>query len=563
MTRRFQELFRIPSKSYIEGSPLIIEAGVLQKDTATNSVLVQIKLRNIVQNNIISCKVSIKAFEINGTEIEGISSYAYLDINIGFGEEFGSRTPVYLPNTNTRRIEISISEVVFSDGSIWENSNILWKQTPTQKAIVEVIQDPELLKQYEIDVGEDGVFYPEIRNGLFQCTCGASNSYTVSKCYKCGRSNDGLNKIDFSFLQARADERIKEEKRIDEEQRIDKEVAEEKRRVSLEESKKKRNKTLKIVSVLSLLILGLISYFVISEPNYIKYIKYEFFESNIQAKYKELHKIDVFDSKSKSSKYFKEYIIQIYNNKEFQTVVDTLKSDYKYLNNASTYYNISDNEMNNVFEESLLEIAKQNKNEISKLELISQMLNRLESKYEKDVNNLIGNYYISKITDGSAEVRNYFFEKYNQTRNSADYEYLLKAIHYYISNTGIEYRMAASFDNGYTQEYGFKNLTAFYQELKEEFPNLATDQCYDKIKLLGYWSGGGRYFQLKSNGYISYDLPWFDYGDYYKLYDHTIMLFPENDESSTRNLFKITFINDTTIKVYCYDDGSTYTLYKG
>lgn len=45
MTSRFQEVFRLPSQQYIEGSPVIIEAGALQKDEQTGKILAQIKIK--------------------------------------------------------------------------------------------------------------------------------------------------------------------------------------------------------------------------------------------------------------------------------------------------------------------------------------------------------------------------------------------------------------------------------------------------------------------------------------------------------------------------------------
>lgn len=71
MTSRFQEVFRLPSQQYIEGSPVIIEAGALQKDEQTGKILAQIKIKNISPNIIVGCKVFIRAFELSGAELQG------------------------------------------------------------------------------------------------------------------------------------------------------------------------------------------------------------------------------------------------------------------------------------------------------------------------------------------------------------------------------------------------------------------------------------------------------------------------------------------------------------
>lgn len=43
MANRFQELFRLLPKLYSTGAPVMIEAGTLQKDSATNRVLAQLR----------------------------------------------------------------------------------------------------------------------------------------------------------------------------------------------------------------------------------------------------------------------------------------------------------------------------------------------------------------------------------------------------------------------------------------------------------------------------------------------------------------------------------------
>lgn len=82
------------------------------------------------------------------------------------------------------------------------------------------------------------------------------------------------------------------------------------------------------------------------------------------------------------------------------------------------------------------------------------------------------------------------------------------------------------------------------------------------VFLEGTWrsSTGGKYFTMNKDGYISYNLPWFNYGDYYKISDGDLLLYPKNDESATRSLFSFSAITPNQIEVYCHKDGSTYIL---
>jgi len=87
------------------------------------------------------------------------------------------------------------------------------------------------------------------------------------------------------------------------------------------------------------------------------------------------------------------------------------------------------------------------------------------------------------------------------------------------------------------------------QELAEQF-------------LAGYWEGDGHYFSMESDGYISYDLPYVDYGDYYYIEDGVVLLYPEEDPNATEELFSIRVITVDCIQVYAYQDGKTYTLFR-
>lgn len=212
MESRFHELFRLQTKLYMEGSPVIIEAGAIQKDTVTDKVLVQLKIRNLSSCNVIACKVCIWAYEPSGKELEGVVDFSYLDINISRGNSFGSKVPIYLPNKSARKIAVAVTEVVFEDNTIWTGELRQWNQLPEQRTIVEQFKDKEIVKQYEIEEGKDGIYYPEIKYGLFFCTCGNINFAKEKYCYKCNRKYDALmGNTNIEYLITQKDERLKKE----------------------------------------------------------------------------------------------------------------------------------------------------------------------------------------------------------------------------------------------------------------------------------------------------------------------------------------------------------------
>ena len=212
MADRFQRLFTLTPNLYIEGCPVIIEAGALLKDTESGSVLAQVKMRNIGEEVVSSCRVSIKAFATNGDEVEGVSDFSYLDLNAGRGREFGSKTPVMLPDKTARKIAVKINEIVYSDGTVKKMDSNEWKTIPKQKTLGEILQDQEFVKQYKLETGESAEFLPVKKDGLFLCTCGAVNLESADKCYKCGNSYENLVEcLDENYLLSKTNERKNKE----------------------------------------------------------------------------------------------------------------------------------------------------------------------------------------------------------------------------------------------------------------------------------------------------------------------------------------------------------------
>lgn len=258
MTSRFQEVFRLPSQQYIEGSPVIIEAGALQKDEQTGKILAQIKIKNISPNIIVGCKVFICAFELSGAELQGIDSFSYLDISVARGGDFGTKVPVFLPNDLTRKFSVAVTEVLFNDNTMWKSDPVEWKSIPKQNRIESVLQDTDLTEEYKIEAGDNAEYYPEISNGLFLCTCGNINMDASSPCFRCHRKYDALMHIlDAEKLSNNRKERLeKERQKKEKEEQVAALIEAEKK--EKKQGIKKRIKRIFIVAIPSILLAGVI-----------------------------------------------------------------------------------------------------------------------------------------------------------------------------------------------------------------------------------------------------------------------------------------------------------------
>lgn len=119
MSERYTHLFSLPENLGVEDSPIIISAGALLKDNTTGNVLAQLKLRNLSPQAVKAVTVRINTYDTAGEELNGVNAFSYLDLNVPLDGEFGSQTPIPLPDAATRSLTIDILTVAFVDGTVY------------------------------------------------------------------------------------------------------------------------------------------------------------------------------------------------------------------------------------------------------------------------------------------------------------------------------------------------------------------------------------------------------------------------------------------------------------
>ena len=224
MGSRYEELYKLDNKLYLEHSPVIIEAGALHKDTTDGRVLAQVKIKNVSNKKIVAAKVDIRAFELSGKEIDGVAEFSFLDFSVSNGEDFGSKTAIYLPSNVTRKFNPVVREVVFQDGSVWTSDSLEWNALPECKLLENELGNTELAKQFRIMNGDNCKFYPFKWEGLVFCTCGAIYLDSNEKCYHCNHSYDELLRaLDKDVLSAHMKLRLEMEAEKEKELKLKKE----------------------------------------------------------------------------------------------------------------------------------------------------------------------------------------------------------------------------------------------------------------------------------------------------------------------------------------------------
>ncbi len=212
MSERYTRLFTLPGSLYAQDSPLIILAGALLKDNQTGRVLAQLKFKNVGTKSVKAVKVSVTPLDAAGMENGQPVEHQYLDLHAARDGEFGQKEPIPFPDPTTRAFRGAITQVVFTDGSLWGPAEGAWEVLSPTRTLESVLRDQELCKEYQIQYGANCQIFPREEAGLWQCACGAWNRQGEENCHACGKNLDQLKGFDLEQLKASRDARAEKER---------------------------------------------------------------------------------------------------------------------------------------------------------------------------------------------------------------------------------------------------------------------------------------------------------------------------------------------------------------
>lgn len=211
MSERYARLFSLPENLYQPGSPVMILAGALLKDNQTGGILALMKFKNVGEKPIRGLKVRFFPQDLTGIDLDQPLEHQYLDLNAARDGEFGQKEPVAFPNAVTRAFRVEVYQVVFADGTLWNQEQSQWSPMPPLQALETALGDKELCKEYQILYGANCRVMPQEDKGLWRCTCGAWNMESEANCHACGKNLDQLKALDLEQLKASRDARLARE----------------------------------------------------------------------------------------------------------------------------------------------------------------------------------------------------------------------------------------------------------------------------------------------------------------------------------------------------------------
>ena len=206
--QRYSRLFSLPENLYAAGSPVLICAGALLKDNQSEKILAQLKLKNIREKEIKAITVSISPLDTLDHPLGSPLEYQYLDLTAFRDDEFGQKTPIFLPDESTRAFSVEVTEVIFSDNTLWHPSGAPWQPLSQPPFLEDCIDDRELLRQYRIKFGQDCRFQLTREKDLWHCPCGGLNLQDEPACHTCGKVASELENPDMEKLQEEKEQRL-------------------------------------------------------------------------------------------------------------------------------------------------------------------------------------------------------------------------------------------------------------------------------------------------------------------------------------------------------------------
>ena len=228
------------------GFPLILEKhSIMQKD---GQVFARCAFRSLSVKPVRAVLLDLACYNVWHEDVRSVAGFQYMDLNVRRDESFGGEIAIPLPDAATRAIEVSVSKVAFSDGTLLQKSAAENIGVPASLSLETYLGSKELLDEYKAQTYFDAEYAPIRIGPYWRCTCGAINGDVERTCHKCGGSAELLfERLDRSALQASVDEKKRLQQEREERERIEREEARQKaeeeanaRRLQEEADAKKR-----------------------------------------------------------------------------------------------------------------------------------------------------------------------------------------------------------------------------------------------------------------------------------------------------------------------------------
>lgn len=216
MAERYTILQHNTNTFYVVGCPILLVSHALTKDNQNNNIFIQCKFENTLSKPIKALYVHINCFDVANNPLPDVDSFSYLDIEVKQYQTFGDKTPIVLPDKETRSVSIIPTKIVFVDGSTWENDSDkpfeLFHIDNTPISELGVLAEEYKRELHGICLQSDKHKYlPANKDGYTICGCGKILVDAEKTCPACGVNLEKLFALhDVDKLQAGLEQYQKE-----------------------------------------------------------------------------------------------------------------------------------------------------------------------------------------------------------------------------------------------------------------------------------------------------------------------------------------------------------------
>ena len=214
MSERYKKRFELPCAKYADEAPVLLRAGALLEDSLSHTLMVQLKLQNISNREVIAAHVRIDCLDPAGDRLE-LVDHMYQGFSAPRDQFFAQKTAIVITDTRTSSFVPSVTQVVFSDGTVWNNETAPWDDIKSPRTLLEAFGDEQLVTQFSIRYGNDCTHQPDDDRGLWFCTCGLINRKEESKCHGCRRVYSAMKGVNIASLRSESLQRQEAERQTE------------------------------------------------------------------------------------------------------------------------------------------------------------------------------------------------------------------------------------------------------------------------------------------------------------------------------------------------------------
>lgn len=554
MSERYVKVFGCEDNLYSDNAPVIVRAGALHKDTESGRMIAQLKLQNVSGKMISYVKLSITSLDATKNQIGDPFDVEYLDLSAPDFEVFGIKNAIVLPNASARAFLIGVKSVAFADGTVWSGEDMNWTHVDdTAPVMVRITTE-------------------EIYNKAFTLSQ-EKNEADIKKAIELFKSIEANKSVSADIERCN--------------QKLDELVADADK---AKKKKKKRKKVvLIIVAVILAIALGLLSYYVlipyavwghadklVSEDKYVEAFEYVYDAENAGV------------LSYMSSYYFDKAVSHYIVSGEIDEAIDLMRqypnfAEYVYLEYDVDQYleglvNVGEYEKAFSDARKMTQIGLADIDtsvyymacikasvEVGDVDGAINLFKQYDSEYNKT-------YYNATKVVKDGKLKQSIFNDVLEWMNSSDFigvsesqrDRMLDCAGYILSHLDSDYGT----DTYYLEKFCSK--PDYYEQLWEyqAVRKIIKTTCITEF-LCGAWYTDSDDYYFKMSEYsghtISYNLPIPDKSgaDYYSIRDLVLGFYSSSDDKICDAFrFELDDNDPNVIKIYCFQDEQTYTLYR-